>query len=216
MVIWTSFANHYWPAHYLIDMNGRVRREHFGEGEYSQTEMAIRTLLTEAGTGSDKGIIVKEQTHQPVDVKQTPETYLGYERGRNFANTSQFADDRVVDYTLMDRIDPDDWSLGGKWRIGAEEARSETDDAVLRIRFSAKQVYLVLDGPEGAAMSMKIDGKSISRGRGGGEDVGAAGRVMIDGARLYRLIDLPVFTMGAILDITVPKGVTVNTFTFGS
>ncbi len=30
--IWRQFANHYWPAHYFIDAEGRVRFHHFGEG----------------------------------------------------------------------------------------------------------------------------------------------------------------------------------------
>ena len=216
MAIWTSFANRYWPAHYLIDKDGRVRREHFGEGEYDQTEKAIRVLLAEAGTGTRKGMTVKGQVHVPVDVGQTPETYLGYERAANFANVFQFAADKAVNYMLGDRIDQNAWSLGGKWRIGAMETRSEADNVVLRIKFSAKEVFLVMDGPKGTAASLKIDGKAMTKNRGGGADVAEAGRVPLDGARLYRLIDLPVFTKGAVLDITVPKGITVNAFTFGS
>ncbi len=216
MAIWTSFANHYWPAHYLIDKDGRVRREHFGEGAYDKTEMAIRELLLEAGKISSKGPLVKDPVHLPVDVDQTPETYLGYERGSNFANVFQFAEDKVVDYTLMDTLEMDTWSLGGKWTIEAMETRAESDDAMLRIRFSAKQVYLVMDGPEGATVTMKVDGKSVTKNINGGEDVAEAGRVKIDGARLYKLIDLPVFIKNAVLDITVSKGVTVNAFTFGS
>jgi thiol-disulfide isomerase/thioredoxin len=216
MAIWTSFANHYWPAHYLIDKDGRVRREHFGEGAYDKTEIAIRELLLETGKISNKGPLVKNPVHVAVDVDQTPETYLGYERGRDFANVFQFAEDKVIDYMLMDRLETDAWSLGGKWRIGPMDSRAEADDAVLRIRFSAKQVYLVMDGPEGAFVTMKIDGKSVTKNINGGEDVAEAGRVKLDGARLYRLIDLPVFMTGVVLDIAVPKGVTVNAFTFGS
>ncbi len=216
MAVWSSFANHYWPAHYLIDANGRVRREHFGEGEYDQTEKAIRLLLAEAGAVTRKGMTVKGRVHVPVDVGQTPETYLGYERGRNFSNVFQFAEDKTVDYTLMDRIDQDAWTLGGKWRIGPMDSRSEADNAVLRIKFSAKEVYLVMDGPKDAAVTLKIDGKAVTKNRGGGVDMAEAGRVPLDGARLYRLIDLPVFTKGAVLDITVPKSVTVNAFTLGS
>jgi hypothetical protein len=33
---------------------------------------------------------------------------------------------------------------------------------------------------------------------------------------MYRLVALPVFAQNQILDITFPKGVTVNAFTFGS
>ena len=46
---WNAWGNQYWPAKYLIDAKGRVRYVHFGEGEYEETEAAIRTLLAEAG-----------------------------------------------------------------------------------------------------------------------------------------------------------------------
>jgi hypothetical protein len=43
--IWRSFDNHYWPALYLVDRDGRVRFHHFGEGAYEQIERAIQQLL---------------------------------------------------------------------------------------------------------------------------------------------------------------------------
>ena len=46
---WNAWGNQYWPAKYLIDARGRVRYAHFGEGDYAQTESAIRALLAEAG-----------------------------------------------------------------------------------------------------------------------------------------------------------------------
>ena len=43
--IWRSFDNHYWPAVYLVDGDGRVRFHHFGEEAYAETEQAIQELL---------------------------------------------------------------------------------------------------------------------------------------------------------------------------
>src|SRR5215212_4081090 len=43
--IWRSFDNHYWPAVYLVDGDGRLRFHHFGEGAYERTERAIQELL---------------------------------------------------------------------------------------------------------------------------------------------------------------------------
>src|ERR1700691_4827745 len=47
--IWRAFDNKYWPAHYFIDAEGRIRHHHFGEGEYDQSEKIIQQLLAEAG-----------------------------------------------------------------------------------------------------------------------------------------------------------------------
>ena len=43
--VWRAFENHYWPAFYLHDADGRRRLTHFGEGSYDETEDAIRELL---------------------------------------------------------------------------------------------------------------------------------------------------------------------------
>ena len=34
--IWRAFGNEYWPAHYFIDAEGRIRHHHFGEGDYEE------------------------------------------------------------------------------------------------------------------------------------------------------------------------------------
>jgi cytochrome c biogenesis protein CcdA/thiol-disulfide isomerase/thioredoxin len=44
---WRAYDNRYWPSLYLFDTAGRLRRAHFGEGEYQETERAIRSLLAE-------------------------------------------------------------------------------------------------------------------------------------------------------------------------
>lgn len=45
---WSAYNNQYWPAFYLIDKKGQVVYTHFGEGQYAQTEAAIRGLLAQA------------------------------------------------------------------------------------------------------------------------------------------------------------------------
>ena len=43
--IWGAWDNHYWPAFYLHDGEGRLRVRHVGEGGYERMEDAIRSLL---------------------------------------------------------------------------------------------------------------------------------------------------------------------------
>lgn len=43
--VWRTWDNHYWPAFYLHDPQGRLRLRHVGEGGYEATEDAIRSLL---------------------------------------------------------------------------------------------------------------------------------------------------------------------------
>lgn len=44
---WNAYNNRFWPAQYLVDRQGNLRYVHFGEGEYKETESAIKTLLDE-------------------------------------------------------------------------------------------------------------------------------------------------------------------------
>jgi len=44
---WNAYHNQYWPALYLVDKKGRIIYRHFGEGDYAQTEEAIRTALAQ-------------------------------------------------------------------------------------------------------------------------------------------------------------------------
>jgi cytochrome c biogenesis protein CcdA/thiol-disulfide isomerase/thioredoxin len=46
--LWRAFNNEYWPAHYFVDAQGRIRFHKFGEGDYERSEQVIRQLLDEA------------------------------------------------------------------------------------------------------------------------------------------------------------------------
>ena len=52
--VWQAFDNHYWPALYFVDAEGRIRHHHFGEGEYMASEMVLQMLLREAGRDVDE------------------------------------------------------------------------------------------------------------------------------------------------------------------
>ena len=89
--IWRAFGNEYWPAHYFIDAEGRIRHHHFGEGDYDGSERVIQQLLAEAGkTGVSSSIVAVHASGAEAapDEKdaQSPETYVGYMRAENFVS----------------------------------------------------------------------------------------------------------------------------------
>ncbi len=211
---WQAYNNQFWPAKYLIDKDGQIRYTHFGEGKYDETEGAIQTLLKESGHTITESIDKNIGT-VAIQKGQSPETYLGYERGERFANADQFKQDKEVNYTLSGNLAEHEWSLGGLWQVGGKESVAMGDNAVLRIKFTAKEVYLVMNGPSDLPVTLKLNGQAVSSSANGGNDVDSAGQVHLNGARLYRLVKLPQFTKNAVLDIKLPKGTTVNAFTFG-
>ena len=53
--IWKAYGNQYWPAQYLIDAQGRLRYQHYGEGAYQEINSNIQILLKEAQQGQHDG-----------------------------------------------------------------------------------------------------------------------------------------------------------------
>ena len=142
---WTNFNNHYWPAHYLIDQEGRVVYTHFGEGDYGITENNIRFLL-----GLNKVTMTPDAIVS--SASQTPETYLGSSRASHFSNHPQ-------------SLPPDHWSLIGKWRIENERIISKEAGAKLLLNFTAGKVFLVMGAPKDQSVKVNItlNGKPIGQ-----------------------------------------------------
>jgi len=97
--IWRAFGNQYWPAHYFIDAQGRIRYHHFGEGEYAQSEQVIQQLLKEAGHSGVASATSGTQAQGVMAAADntdmlSPETYIGYERADNFASPGGESPDR--------------------------------------------------------------------------------------------------------------------------
>jgi cytochrome c biogenesis protein CcdA/thiol-disulfide isomerase/thioredoxin len=206
---WQAYKNKFWPAKYLIDKDGQVRYTHFGEGEYDKTEELIQNLLQEAG--KNVSLPIEKSTSESHSRNQTPETYLGYERGERFANAKEFVAEKPVQYGLVENPNANQWSLGGLWQVNDESSQSLSDSSSLTFAYQAKEVYLVMSGPPGSKVTIKssLDGNAY------GQDVAADGTVTLDEPRLYRLLEHDS-AQKAVLTLTIPTGVTVNAFTFGS
>jgi thiol-disulfide isomerase/thioredoxin len=89
--VWDAFANRYWPAVYVADADGRIRHHQFGEGGYEECERVIQHLLGEAGhdgIGDDLVEVAPDGFEAQADWGNlgSPETYLGYQQGHNFAS----------------------------------------------------------------------------------------------------------------------------------
>ena len=206
---WRAYDNQYWPAKYLIDKDGQVRYTHYGEGAYDETERTIQALLKESGNVISTPLEAA-QKGSSVRRGQTPETYLGYDRAARFMNTEQFVADKPVTYTTARSVNNDSWSLGGRWQMGDESSQSLEQGATLTLKFSARQVYLVMSGPPGARITVTVAGQPISDGTDSKNS-----SVTLDGPRLYTVASLEQFMTDQTLQLTFPAGVTINAFTFG-
>lgn len=182
---WQNYNNEYWPAEYLIDAKGIIRRAHFGEGEYDKMELAIQTLLKESGKTITAHLDTMPDT-TPKD-RISPETYLNSQRMEFYyptGNTGNVNKNFTVDNPTLNSF-----SLGGNWTISSENAVAG-ENAVLVYNFTADKVFLVLRPPTTGKGTIKVllDGKVVTS-ENAGADV-QSGIVTVDTDRLYNLIDL--------------------------
>lgn len=209
---WNKYNNQYWPAEYLIDAKGTIRRTHFGEGEYDQTELAIRSLLQEAGknaTGSPDTL--PDQTPQN---QISPETYLGSARMQYYFPTGNVGNGTQT-FSLSDNPDRDSFSYGGTWTITDEYALAGSN-ATLNYNFTASKVYIILrpGSTAGNTVTVYLDGKIIDSSIAGADVKN--GIMTVDSDRLYNVVDLHRDTQNHILRLEFQsQGIQAYTFTFG-
>ena len=230
--IWNAFHNIAWPADFLIDKDGRIAYMHIGEGDYGETELAIRKLLKEARPGLDFStarFALPADANADMDAsvcrRATPETYLGFARSENFANPGGENETQEVHYIAPPAIPIDNFALDGDWKAGDEYVRhvhasAQLKDAV-ELHYQAKAVYLVAGSDDGSPKLLYVmqDGKPLPPGsRGVDVHAGANGGsyIALSGKRMYYVVNNPEFGEHTLALSTSSPGVSLYSFTFGN
>ena len=193
LAVWRAFDNKYWPAHFFIDAQGRIRHHHFGEGAYDTSERIIQSLLMEAGYRDVPGGLVTPNAHGAQAASnrrdvQSPETYIGYARGDRFASGA-FVKDSAHVYALPSTLQRNQWGLAGDWSVGREDAILNTAPGRIAFRFHARDVHLVLGpiaGQKQVRFRVTIDGAAPAGAHG--TDTDDRGDGVVTEQRLYQLI----------------------------
>jgi thiol-disulfide isomerase/thioredoxin len=203
--IWRSFGNHYWPALYLVDGEGRVRYQHFGEGAYDENERAIQRLLgvEEELVRVDAGGLAEAADWTTL---QSPETYVGRARGERRSR------DRHVDDLALNQ-----WALAGDWSVGPEAAVLEATPGSIAYRFQARDLNLVLAPPDsGAPVRFRVSLDGLPPGDAHGLDVAASGEGTVAEPRMYQLVRQHDAIVARTFEMTFrDPGARAYVFTFG-
>ncbi len=220
--IWDAFHNQFWPAHYFIDTNGKVRFEHFGEGNYDESERWIQELLAEGAT--------KPMPHDTVDVRaqgveaapeisqvRSPETYIGFERAKNFASPGGIKKDMEQSYAAPEHPELNEWGLAGRWADHEQSAELTSAGGKIVFRFHARDLHLVLGptaGKKPVRFRVTIDGHAP--GENHGVDIDAQGNGVVTDYRLYQLVRQKGTITDHVFTIEFQDtGVQAFAFTFG-
>jgi thiol-disulfide isomerase/thioredoxin len=220
--VWRAFANHFWPALYIADEEGRIRFHHFGEGEYPMIEMVIQQLLVGGGAdGVDLDLVMVEPHGLEVAADwrtlQSPETYVGYRQSTGFAQEGVATFDAPRVYTLPGRLRLNEWGLSGTWAVAGHAAVLNEPGGRIAFQFHARDLNLVM-GPtsHGASIPFRVflDGQLATDERG--SDVDPDGSGMVSDQRTYQLIRQPGAIADRLFEVEfLDAGVDAYCFTFG-
>ena len=209
---WNAYNNQYWPAEYLIDATGKIRRTEFGEGNYPESEQAIRTLLANAG---HKITVAPSDLPDTTPTTQlTPETYFGSNRAQFGFPTPNYPNGT---FTIPEQktVPLDQFALGGKWTIQPDYIESKKG-ATITEHFDASKVFLILNPKPGATNTVAVtyNGKPLV-GTLAGSDV-VNGIIKVDADRLYNIFNSGATNTDGTLKFTfLDDGIQAFTFTFG-
>jgi hypothetical protein len=171
--VWSAFDNHYWPALYFVDAEGKIRDQHFGEGRYEQSERVIQRLL-----GVERELVSVEgdgvEAEADWDDLRTPEMYLGYARGERSASP--------------DRLPLNHWALARRVDDRARERRARRPrrqhrPPLPRARRASRAVRRGARG-DPVPRAARRRGPSLSHG----VNVDERGNGVLEYGRLYQLV----------------------------
>jgi thiol-disulfide isomerase/thioredoxin len=201
--VWNAFANRYWPALYFVDRDGIVRDQHFGEGRYEQSERVIQRLL---GVERDPVPVEGRGVEAEADWEhlQSPETYLGYERGERRTEEPP------------ERLRLNQWTLAGEWTIGPENVVLDQAGGGIAYRFHARDAHLVLASGARDSIPVRVLLDGEPPGPSHGVDVDVDGNGLLREGRLYQLVRVHDAVRERTLEITfLEAGAEAYVFTFG-
>jgi thiol-disulfide isomerase/thioredoxin len=220
--VWEAFTNHYWPALYFIDAEGRIRHHRFGEGDYERSESVIQLLLAEAGLNDDgQGYVSVDARgpEAPADWNSllSPETYLGYRQTMDFASPGGLVPDEPRVYEAPQHLRRNHWSLSGEWTASAEAVTSNEAGGRIAFDVHARDVHLVM-GPQTreapVPFHVTLDGEPPGTAHGSAVDADGSG--VLTYPRMVHLIrqDGPIGDRRFEIEF-LERGAQAFCFTFG-
>jgi thiol-disulfide isomerase/thioredoxin len=193
--IWSSYNNEYWPAEYLIDQQGEIVEENFGEGNYSQTEKNIMQLL--GIKASSSAPVVNDN----LDKIGSPEMYFGTDRLKNLT-AGQQPSNSPKSYQLQQNLSVNNFSLGGTWQFSGQNVRLSGSSGRINLKFHSGKIFIVASSSQPAELSITVDGKPQPP-------------VTVQAAKLYTLFDSQDYS-DHLIEININQsGFQAFTFTFG-
>ena len=193
-ITWNNFKNEYWPAEYLIDQNGNIVYEHFGEGEYDHTENAIRQLL-----GLNNPVSIENGQH--LSNIHSPEMYFNLNRIK-YLTPAQLPSAQPKEYMFSQNLALNNFEIKGQWQFNTDNAQLVKGPGKIRLHFSSGKLFMVAAADKPITINITVDGKPQPA-------------VTVQMSQLYTLSNSTDYKEHTV-EIEIPSaGFQAFTFTFG-
>ena len=231
---WDDFENRAWPSKYLFDTDGKLVYVHIGEGDYLETELEIRSALTDAGR--DVSAIPIGSVNDPPEDEAayylTEELFAGYSKVYGLGGALSIAQiefyqdsDYVFDYVDVEIHHFNKIYLQGPWlneKDALIHARATTGlEDYLFAHVFARSANMVVEfrGDTPYDVYVELDGAPVPV-EGAGPDLmydeSGASFIRVDESRLYGLLELEAFGEHRLIVRSDSDQFAVNSFTFGN
>lgn len=184
--LWQEFSNKYWPTKYLVDKNGKIIYSHVGEGNYRETENEIRTLLKLEAISKEE-YKLDDPLENTFCIQPTPETYLGYFRGKP-QQDNDLVYDLAYNFAKTENLKSDRFSLSGQFLLTPEYVESVNFNSKIYLNFSATELNLVvIPIGENCTIEVQINGEAPLK-KFWGKDLNEDGKLVITEHRMYNIL----------------------------
>lgn len=213
--IWNSYANHYWPTEYLISQEGNIVYNHFGEGEYAETEKTIQALfdLEDEKISELAAEIIPEGACFPT----TPELYAGFSQG---GPRNKVTKDAMTAYVQPKILFREGFYLNGDWEVAQDRIKHiDTNEDFISLKYSSFEVNAVMGhANKDYTFQVELDNKPIPKELWGSDIFAGENGTMvkITESRLYNLIKSNLFSNGILKLTTNSPDLELYSFTFNS
>ena len=236
MSTWRSFNNRYWPAKYLVGVDGEIHYSHFGEGAYRETELEIRKVLTNAGYDVSAIPVGDVENTERDDAARsvTRELYGGYDRSYSVYGLYAAQDEYYVEpdreieyedrYAEHDSYPPQKFVLNGLWRNEQEaivHARETMDlSDYIAFRFQGRSANVVIDPPEPGEFKVYVDldDRPLAENEAGDDiqfDDEGRSYFNVEESRLYKIVETPEYVEQTLKLSSNSPNFAIFAFTFG-
>lgn len=116
---------------------------------------------------------------------------------QRFLNREGLQEGQQFNYTLVETLYPDSWTLGGEWLVEGNRITAMTDGATLKIKLSPKNLYLQMGSDTEKAVLIILNGEELQE-------------FIVKDEKKYKIIEASKVMRDAEIELVFDQGIRVS------